>query len=187
MYLIVGLGNPGSKYQQTRHNIGFQVLDELADAYNLSFRESKWQAEVVKAVIAGHQALLAKPETFMNESGRAVGAIASYYRIEPERIIVVHDDLDLELGRVKVVVNRGAGGHNGIISIIKHLGSKKFIRIRVGVGRPQTAIPISKYVLSKFNPEERGAVADKVRDIVGDVELIVDKGLTLAMNLINSR
>ena len=123
----------------------------------------------------------------MNESGRSVGRIAAYYRVDPENIVVVHDDLDLELARVKVVVNRGPGGHNGIVSLISHLGSRNFARIRFGIGRPQSEIPVSRFVLTGFSPDEQGAVDQKIKEVEQYIKLIVEKGAISAMNLINKR
>ena len=185
MQLIVGLGNPGVKYKGTRHNIGFQVLDYLAEQNNLCFADSKWRAQVVKANFWSESLLLVKPETFMNESGIAVGRIASYYRVAIQDVIVVHDDLDLDLARVKIVVNRGAGGHNGIASLISHLGGKEFTRVRVGIGRPPREMPTSDFVLAKFNSVERAIIVEKVDEVIQDIKLIVEQGPLAAMGLIN--
>ncbi len=187
MLIIAGLGNPGRQYQGTRHNIGFQVLDYLAAQHNISFSTSKWQALVAKANFWGASLLLVKPETFMNESGRAVGLIAAYYRVPPQDIIVVHDDLDLDLARVKVVVNRGAGGHNGIASLISHLGGKQFIRARIGIGRPSQAIPVRDFVLGRFNATEREELSDKIPKIYQDIKMIVEQGALQAMGVINRK
>lgn len=186
MHLIVGLGNPGDAYQGTRHNIGFQVLDSLADEHNISFVDSKWQAKVAKAVLWGHPVILAKPETYMNESGRAVGPIASYYRILPQDVIVLHDDLDLPLARIKVVCSRGPGGHNGIISLIAHLNSRDFVRVRLGIGRPDPAVPVKNFVLARFLPEEQAVVSRQFDFIKQSVRLILDKGHLSAMAVVNS-
>jgi len=120
LYLLVGLGNPGERYSTTRHNVGFIFLDYLAERLSLVFKRSKWQALQARAMLWNTPVLLVKPETYMNLSGEAVGAISRYYQVPAERVIVVHDDLDLPQGRVKIVAGRGAGGHTGIISIIKH-------------------------------------------------------------------
>ncbi len=185
MRLIVGLGNPGARYRGNRHNIGFQVLDYLAARERLSFSGSKWQAQVLKTVLWGESLLFIKPETFMNDSGLAVGMIASYYRVVSKDIIVVHDDLDLDLARVKVVVNRGAGGHNGIGSLISHLGGREFTRLRVGIGRPPANMPVSDFVLAGFNTAERQVIAAKVPQICSDIRLIIERGVMIAMERIN--
>lgn len=187
MRLIVGLGNPGSAYEGTRHNIGFQALDFLAEAHHATFTDSKWQAHIAKTTLWGKGAILAKPYTYMNESGRAVGAIASFYRIPPEEIIVIHDDLDLTLGRIKVVSGRGPGGHNGIVSLISHLHSNEFVRIRVGIGRPDPAIPVKNFVLTRFVSDEQLQVDEQMEVIHQAVQLILDRGPAAAMALINNR
>jgi len=186
MRLIVGLGNPGDSYQGTRHNIGFQALDALADEHHVAFVDSKWQAEIAKTMLWGQPVILVKPLTYMNESGRPVGQIASYYRVQPADIIVLHDDLDLALARIKVVVDRGAGGHNGIISLITHLGSRQFVRIRIGIGRPNPSVPVKNFVLARFLPEEQTAVHQQMATIHQVIRLILDKGPLSAMSMVNS-
>lgn len=186
MHLIVGLGNPGSTYQGTRHNIGFQFLDYLADAHHVSFSGSRWHALTAKTSLFGTGVILVKPETYMNESGRAVGAIATYYRTPPENIIVIHDDLDLALGRIKVVVGRGAGGHNGILSLISHLHCNNFVRIRLGIGRPDPMVPVKNFVLTKFSSEEQTLVDGEMATIGQAIQVILEKGPLPAMSLINS-
>ncbi len=187
MRLLVGLGNPGVQYQGSRHNIGFQVLDYLAGENSLSFSGSKWSAQVLKTMLWGESFLLVKPETYMNNSGLAVGMISTYYRVASEDIIVVHDDLDLDLARVKVVVNRGAGGHNGIASLISHLGNKNFARVRVGIGRPPGKMAVSDFVLGKFNSDERDVIMDRIPQICQDIRLIAEDGITRAMGEINKK
>lgn len=187
MHLVVGLGNPGSKYEQTRHNIGFMALDYYANKEGFSFSDSKWEAKVAKAFIGSRQVVFAKPETFMNNSGRAVGKICAYYKIAAEDVIVIHDDLDLDLGRIKLVVNRGAGGHNGITSIIQCLGVKNFTRIRAGIGRPDahSEMTVSNFVLSKFTNAESQIVDSLLSSIVEAFQLVVGHGITSAMNQVN--
>lgn len=185
MYLVAGLGNPGNKYKNTRHNIGFQFLDYLAKRHDSAFKESKWKADVVKANLWGHQAVLVKPSTYMNRSGQAVGAIARYYQLATEEIIVIHDDLDLGPGRIKIVYDRGAGGHNGIRSIIEGLGAKDFSRIRVGVGRPNEQMKVSDYVLSKFSADEGDLLNACLTEAERGLRMILDDGVMAAMNEIN--
>ncbi len=186
MFLIAGLGNPGAKYSMTRHNIGFMFLDYLAAENDFTFSESKWQAKAALSSLKQHRILFLKPETFMNLSGMAVVRAASYYKIPPERIIVIHDDLDLEVGRIKVAFNRGAGGHKGILSISRQLGTKKFSRVKIGIGRPRTNIPVEKYVLSKFSREEKNFLADQAELTVLSLSIIVSRGVSAAMNEINA-
>lgn len=185
MLLIVGLGNPGRKYNQTRHNIGFMVLDYLAAEAGAVFKESKWDADFVKTNLWSRSLLFAKPTSYMNLSGRPVSQIASYYQIPPEQIVVIHDDLDLDVGRVKIVCGRGAGGHNGIKSIIEHLGTREFIRIRVGIGRPQGQIPPASFVLSKFENDELAEVRQVFADIEQGIKLIEKDSVSAAMNFVN--
>lgn len=187
MHLVVGLGNPGKTYEQTRHNIGFMVLDYIAEKEGFAFTDSKWEAKVAKVSFGRRHTLFVKPQTFMNNSGRAVGKICSYYKIVPENIIVIHDDLDLEFGRIKLVVNRGAGGHNGITSIIQHLGGKNFARIRAGIGRPvvKNGMPVSGFVLANFSSAEQATLDGLLTSIAVAVRLILEQGAIETMNLIN--
>jgi PTH1 family peptidyl-tRNA hydrolase len=186
MFLVAGLGNPGEKYHLTRHNIGFLFLDYLADKLRVNFSATKWQADAAKAMFDNEQVLLLKPQTFMNLCGTAVVGAAAFYKIPPEKIIVIHDDLDMPLGRVKVVVNRGTGGHNGIRSIVSLLGSKDFIRIKAGIGRPVEEIPIERYVLTKMTDSEIECVKDMMDIVFESVRIIVCEGAGMAMNKINS-
>ncbi len=185
MKLLVGLGNPGARYDRTRHNVGFRFLDYLAAEEGIVFG-GKWQAQVAKARLWGHQVILAKPETFMNNSGQAVGRIVSYFGLDPADVIVVHDDLDLDLGRVKLVVNRGAGGHNGVLSIISHLHSREFARFRFGIGRPPAAMPVSRYVLARFAAEENEVVEAALPRLADGVRQVLEQGVTKAMNSVNA-
>jgi len=187
VYLIAGLGNPGDKYRLTRHNIGFVFVDYLAERFNLSFSDSKWQAEVSQGMFFGDKVILVKPTTFMNLSGAAVGQIASYYKIPLDKILIVHDELDLPPGRVKMNSKRGAGGHNGIASIISHLSSKDFLRLRIGVGRPPLKnIEVSRHVLGKFPPEDRESILSIFTDLERGVALFIEKDGAAAMNYLNA-
>ncbi len=150
MFLIAGLGNPGNKYKNTRHNIGFMVIDEITKSLNLTkINKSNFQAEVFKS----QKILLIKPQTFMNESGQSIISIAQYYNIENENIIIIHDDLDLPFGTIKFKIDGGHGGHNGLRSIDSHLGCD-YIRVRIGIGKPDDKSQISNWVLSDFSKEE---------------------------------
>ena len=186
MFLVAGLGNPGEKYHSTRHNIGFLFLDYLAEKLRVNFTAAKWQAETAKAMFGNEQVLLLKPQTFMNLSGNAVAGAALFYKIPPEKIIVIHDDIDMPFGRVKVVINRGTGGHNGLRSIVSLLGSKDFIRIKAGIGRPVEAIPIERYVLTEMSDSEIESVKGMMESVFESVRLIVCEGVGSAMNRINS-
>ncbi len=188
MFLVVGLGNPGDKYTHTRHNIGFMVADQLAHDNQTQFSDSKWQADTAKVMLWSQKAIIVKPQTYMNNSGVAVGKIASYYKVSPDKIIVVHDELDIDLFNVKLVTNRGAGGHKGITSIINHLSNKEFIRIRVGIGRPPTeAMPVSNFVLSKFSTDQQSDLTECIDKAVKCIQQVIELGLNKAMNSVNCK
>jgi PTH1 family peptidyl-tRNA hydrolase len=185
MKIIVGLGNPGRKYERTRHNAGFMAVDELARDLRFSLTQEKYHALIGKGKVGVDEVLLGKPQTFMNESGRSVGAILRYTAATVADLIVVHDDLDLPLGTVRVKPGGGHGGHNGLRSIIEHLGTPGFIRIRVGIGRPPADRDAADYVLSPFLPEERQGVLDAVAQAAGATRAVIIQGLTKAMNEFN--
>jgi PTH1 family peptidyl-tRNA hydrolase len=187
MYLIVGLGNPGERYLNTRHNIGYSVVDSVAAQFNLAFTEAEQQALVIEAVLWQSRIMLVKPVTYMNASGAAVGALAETYAIPPARILVIHDDIDLPLGRIKVVAGGGAGGHKGITSIMNRLGTNKFPRIKIGIDRPQEATPVVDYVLSRFTAEEHAVLAENMELLLEGIKKFIEKGIMAAMNHINRR
>ena len=153
--LVVGLGNPGREYARHRHNVGWMVADELARRHAGSWR-GKFSGRLADVRIDGHRVALLKPETYMNESGRAVSAAARFYKLAPESILVVHDDGDLDLGRLQVRRGGGLAGHNGLRSVAQHLGTPEFLRLRIGVGRPERGDPrpLADFVLSNFEPHE---------------------------------
>ncbi|MCC2647039.1 MAG: pth [Rickettsiaceae bacterium] len=171
--LIVGLGNPGNDYQYTRHNIGFMAVDSIASHYNFpSFStNSKFSAEITQATINGLKVYLAKPTTYMNLSGQAVQKIKSFYKIETSHIIVIHDDIDLEFGKIKVKIGGGHGGHNGLRSIDSHLG-KDYFRMRLGVGRPQHKDDVANYVLNNFSKAEMPEVISLNERIAANLPLL---------------
>ena len=187
MYLIVGLGNPGLQYADTRHNVGFMLLDYLAQENKVSFTESKWKALIAKTFIWNESVVLLKPETFMNASGTAVAAVAHFYNLSTDNIIVIHDDLDMPPGRVKIVSGGGAGGHKGVRSCIEHLGTKNFPRIKIGIGRPTIPIPPEKYVLSRFGTEEHEVINQRMVVVVGGIKTLVQQGISAAMNAVNQK
>lgn len=150
MYLIVGLGNPGNKYEKNRHNVGFMALDTIADDYGFSDFRGKFQGQYSEGRIGGQKVGLLKPETYMNESGRSVGAAANFFKIDPDKIFVFHDELDLEPGKTRVRKGGGNAGHNGLKSIQAHLGTPDYWRIRIGIGHPGDKSRVSGYVLSDF-------------------------------------
>jgi PTH1 family peptidyl-tRNA hydrolase len=187
MYLIVGLGNPGLKYEGTRHNVGFMMVDHIAREHNLSFTESKWKALMAKTIIWDTPVVLLKPETFMNLSGTALGAAANFYKLSTDNIIVIHDDLDMSLGRIKIVSGGGDGGHKGIRSSITHLGTRDFPRIKIGIGRPSPLIPPEKYVLARFEPDEHEVIKHRMAVVVEGIKVLIQQGISEAMNAVNQK
>ncbi|MFZ3018808.1 MAG: aminoacyl-tRNA hydrolase [Gallionella sp.] len=174
--LIVGLGNPGREYENTRHNAGFWWLDEFARMHNLSFRsEAKFHGLAARGQLHGHEVFLLKPQTFMNVSGRAVGALAQFYKIAPAEILVVHDELDLPPGSAKLKLGGGHGGHNGLKDIIAHLGTKDFWRLRLGIGHPGERSEVANFVLNDPRREER-ALIDEAMQRAQDVAYLVVEG-----------
>jgi len=187
--IVVGLGNPGERYRGTRHNVGFWVLDRLAERSRTAFRaegELRRYAWDAQARLAGKSVVLAKPRTYMKRSGRAVSALCRTYSFEPEQLLIVHDDADLEIGRLRIRKGGGAGGHNGVRSLIEVLGNSDFTRIRVGVRGPERdEEELADYVLSDFSKEDR-PVVEQVCDVAADaVEAVLEQGVTAAMNLYN--
>ncbi|MFC1837637.1 aminoacyl-tRNA hydrolase [Thermodesulfobacteriota bacterium] len=187
MYLIAGLGNPGLQYNGTRHNVGFILLDHIARQNNLSFTESRWKALTVKTVLWGASVVLLKPETFMNNSGTAVASAAQFYKLSAGNIIVIHDDLDMEFGRVKIISGGGDGGHKGVRSCIEQLSTRDFIRIKIGIGRPSTPIPPEKYVLARFDSEEHEAMEKKMAAIIDAIKILLQQGISAAMTVANQK
>lgn len=186
--LIVGLGNPGPKYEQTRHNVGFVFVDEVARAKGASFKpESKFHGDVCKLVIGGGDVWLLKPMTFMNRSGQAVAALARFYKIAPESILVVHDELDIPAGALRLKQGGGHGGHNGLRDIIAQLGSKEFLRLRIGIDHPGDSRMVSDYVLGKASPDDQRLMEFAVDDALRELPNILDGELQKAMNHLHGR
>ncbi len=184
-FLVVGLGNPGPEYAGNRHNVGFMAVDHLADRFGGAPWGSRWRGEATCVPIADAPVWLLKPATFMNASGIAVAAALADTGIPLERLCVIHDDLDLPCGRLKVSHNRGAAGHNGIRSIIDTLDSKGFSRVRIGIGRPAPGCPVVEHVLGDFAADEQRAIAALLPVIAAAVETLVRFGVTAAMNRFN--
>jgi peptidyl-tRNA hydrolase, PTH1 family len=187
--LVAGLGNPGRAYDRTRHNIGFRVVEALASELRLSWkREAAFEAEVARWDRApGDTWYLAKPQTFMNDSGRSVQALARFYRIPPESIVAVYDDLTIDLGRIKVTVTGSAGGHNGVASLIEHLGSA-FPRFRIGIGPKQPPeMDLKDFVLGVFTPEQQTIVDQQFPSLVAGLRLLLEQGPDRAMNSLNRK
>lgn len=187
MRLLLGLGNPGPEYFDTRHNVGFLFIDYLAARHGITLkRESKWEAEVGKGVLWGLPVLLAKPLTFMNRSGLAAARIANFYQLEPSELVVFHDELDLPFNSCRVAKGRGAGGHNGIRSLMEQLGSRDFVRFRIGVGRPPGERPAAGYLLSPFAAVERDRLEPLFSFLEEGLQLLLTRDEKAAMNLINA-
>ena len=186
MKLVVGLGNPGSRYRLTRHNLGFMVVDALADRWRVSVGGKRHNAELGTAAFASERVLLAKPQTYMNASGEAVAKLRRLYRLDPIDILAVYDDLDLPLGRVRLRGDGGAGGHNGVASLIAVLG-KGFPRLRIGIGRPPGGADPVEFVLEPFTSAESDAVQTAVVRAADGVESWLEDGLERTMNLLNRR
>jgi len=184
MKLIVGLGNPGKEYEKTRHNVGFMVMDRLSEVMNVSISNSKFKGEYVKLKYKGEDIILLKPMTYMNSSGESVIQIMKYFKIDVKDLLVVYDDLDMPVGKLRLRQSGSAGGHNGIKSIIAHVGTQSFQRIRVGIDKhPQ--IKVIDYVLGRFNKEEQPLIDEGVENAVKAIELYLDKGFVAAMNAFN--
>jgi peptidyl-tRNA hydrolase, PTH1 family len=171
--LIVGLGNPESRYHATRHNMGFLVIDALGAAHRIQLREHLPTAVYGEGTIGAHGVVLAKPLTYMNASGEAVASLRSYFSLPPQDVVVIHDDLDLVLGRIKLKTKGGDAGHYGVRSIIECLGTGEFIRIRVGIGRPASKDEVVSFVLSPFTPDELPLVDEAIRKAVEAIENIL--------------
>ena len=188
MFVIVGLGNPTAQYEGTRHNAGFDVIDVLAEKYNISVDARKCRAFCGKGVIAGQKVLLVKPQTYMNLSGESVGGIVNYYKIDPESdLLVIYDDISLDVGQLRIRKKGSAGGHNGIKSIIAHLGTTVFPRIKVGVGEKPKNYDLADYVLGHFSKQERELMEEGYEHASDAVEQIVQDEIEAAMNVFNKK
>jgi len=185
--LIVGLGNPGADYVDTRHNAGFWLIDEIAADQSLSFRfEKRFNASECKFKTHGRDVFLLKPQTFMNRSGQAVAALARYYKIETGEILVIHDELDLPPGTNRIKQGGGHGGHNGLRDIVNHFGSREFFRIRVGIGHPGDASQVINYVLHKPSVADLNAIDSANRDTLAVMPLIVEGRIDKAMQALHT-
>lgn len=186
MYVIAGLGNPTAKYDNTRHNVGFDTVDMLANKYNIRLTERKHRALSGTGIIGGEKVMLVKPQTFMNLSGESIGAILNFYKLDAaQRLIVIYDDIDLAPGKLRIRKKGSAGGHNGIKNIIAHVGTQEFLRIRVGVGQKPEGWDLADYVLSRFSKEERKAVEEAMEDATEAVVLMLQGEADAAMNRYN--
>ena len=185
MYVIVGLGNPGKQYDKTRHNVGFDVIDMLAKEYDISVTKIKHKALIGEGRIGTEKVLLVKPQTYMNLSGESVRDIYNYYKVDLENIVVIYDDIDLDVGKLRIRKKGSAGTHNGMRSIVKCLGSTEFPRVRVGVSKPMPGQNLADFVLSRFRKEEADDLAMGLEKACNAVDCIIRENLDLAMNKYN--
>ncbi|MFW5713658.1 MAG: aminoacyl-tRNA hydrolase [Brevefilum sp.] len=186
-FLIVGLGNPGPRYHNNRHNVGFMVVDALADDVRIPIRRVEFRALVGKGMLENEPAILAKPQTFMNDSGQAVAPLMRFYKIPNEKLLVVHDDLDLPFGTIRLRPQGGAGGQRGMGSIMAKLDTQDFARLRVGIGRPPGRMPPRDYVLHDFDPEEEEILPEVLQTAVDAIRRFVSAGIEQAMNDFNGQ
>lgn len=186
MIVIVGLGNPGAKYEKTRHNVGFRTIDLLSQRLSAPVRTLKWQSLVGEGRIGTEKVLLVKPQTYMNLSGNAVRDILNFYKLEPENLIVVQDDIDIELGTIRVRRKGSPGTHNGLRSIVSSIGSGNFSRVKISVGRRPAYMDLAAFVLSSFDAKEEKAIEEEIEAAADAVLAIVENGAEAAMNRFNS-
>lgn len=186
-WMIAGLGNPGTDYLKSRHNIGFNVVDYLADDLNIVSAKSKMTASISNTVWEGHKLFLVKPLGYMNRSGSVLNEVARYFQIDTSHLIVVHDDVDIEMGRIRIKQKGGHGGHNGIRSVIESLKSETFIRIRIGIGRPFLQKTMINHVLGNFHDDEKPQINTVIETASRSIKTILLKGLSQAMNQFNNK
>ncbi len=186
MYIIVGLGNPGREYRNTRHNIGFEVIDELAGKYDIAVKEKKHKAKIGKGIVAGQKAVLVKPQTYMNLSGESVRDIIDFYKAdEKSELIVISDDVSLNVGQIRIRKKGSAGGHNGLKNIILHLGHDEFRRVKIGVGAKPEGYDLADHVLGHFSKDEQEILKGSVKRAAEAVEVMITDGPDAAMNRFN--
>ncbi|HIT43106.1 MAG TPA: aminoacyl-tRNA hydrolase [Candidatus Caccovicinus merdipullorum] len=185
MYIIAGLGNPSREYEKTRHNAGFDAVDILADKLGVRIEERKHRALCAKGIIGGERVLLMKPQTFMNLSGESIRDAADFYKVDPEHIIIMYDDISLEVGQLRIRTKGSAGGHNGIKSIIAHLGTQEFPRVKIGVGAKPDRMDLADYVLSRFSQTDRAVMEDAFQEAANAAQMMIQEGADAAMNRYN--
>jgi PTH1 family peptidyl-tRNA hydrolase len=185
VFLVVGLGNPGPEYEDTRHNLGFKVIDELARKHGLTALKSKFHSFIGEVKVQQHKIILAQPQTFMNSSGLAVRGMMDWYKLLPSHLILIYDDVDLELGQLRVRDRGNAGGHHGVESVIESMGTTEFIRIRLGIGRESMSGDVSGYVLQQIPSSQRESLDQAVITAAEAIEAVMADGLVAAMNKFN--
>lgn len=188
MYIIVGLGNPTKEYDKTRHNIGFMLIDELADRFDIHVTTIQHKALVGKGIINGQKVILAKPQTYMNLSGESVKELVDYYKVDPEsELIIISDDIDLPPGYIRVRPKGSAGGHNGLKNIIALTGTQEFNRVRIGVGKKPPKMDLADYVLGHFKEEDKEPMKNGINDAIDAIEMILEDKIDEAMNKHNKK
>jgi len=188
MKIFVGLGNPGAEYAKTKHNVGFMLADKLFSELGADTWREKFNALIAETFFEGEKIFLVKPQTFMNLSGKAVGAITDFYKVPTENLIVAHDDMDLPVGMIRLRPKGSGGGHHGIESIIQHLGGEKnFARVRIGIGRPPQNWSVNNHVLSPFNAEDAEKISGAIENLIPAVKCIFQNGIDYAMNKFNPK
>ena len=187
MKIITGLGNPGTEYAKTKHNVGFMFVDALADKLGVTEWKDKFDAKIGEGRIGMEKVLLVKPQTYMNDSGRAVGPVMNFYKLTPEDLIVAHDDMDIPAGTIRIRKKGSAGGHNGIKSILAHVGDEHFSRVRIGIGRPLPGWTVVNHVLAAFSEEDAPKITEAINYLIPAVECIVNEDVDMAMNRYNPK
>lgn len=188
MFIIAGLGNPSREYDKTRHNVGFDTVDYLAEKHGISISEKKHKALVGKGIIADQKVILIKPQTYMNLSGESIRAVLDFYKVdEREKLIVIYDDISLPPGQLRIRKKGSAGGHNGIKNIITHLGHDTFMRIKVGIGEKPQGYDLADYVLGRFSKDDRVVMEEAFQEAADAIEVMITKGPDAAMNLFNKK
>lgn len=185
MYLIVGLGNPETEYDNTRHNMGFHVINQLAEGYQIEIKKAKFKGLVGDGIIEGKKVILLKPQTYMNLSGESVIEVKNFYKLELENIIVIYDDIDIEPGKIRIRKKGSPGTHNGMKSVVHYLASEDFIRIRVGIGKPEPEIDLISHVVGNIPEEEKKLLEEGTKKAKEAVIEILKNGISSAMNLYN--
>ncbi|NLO38934.1 MAG: aminoacyl-tRNA hydrolase [Ruminiclostridium sp.] len=185
MFVLVGLGNFGREYERTRHNAGFEAIDYLAALYRIPLTREKFRSILGEGMIQGEKVLLVKPQTYMNNSGEAVRAIMDFYKLEPNKLVVVFDDIDLEPGVIRIRTRGSAGTHNGMRSILYHLGTEEFPRIRIGIGKPDPRFDLADYVLGRLDQSEQKAMNEAVEKVAEAVGILLVSGIETAMGKFN--
>ncbi|MGB9613174.1 MAG: aminoacyl-tRNA hydrolase [Candidatus Margulisiibacteriota bacterium] len=185
MFLVVGLGNPGPEYEDTRHNLGFKVVEELARRLGIKELKEKHRSFIGEGKVGDHKVILVEPQTFMNNSGLAVRGLLQWYKLKPKNLILIYDDVDLEVGQIRIREKGGAAGHHGVESVINSIGTSEFARVRIGIGRENPSADVTEYVLQKIPSSQRETIDAAIISAADAVEEIISSGLASAMNKFN--